>query len=225
MSEETLITTGTQTTDAGQQTATAAATATPGTPASPEAGAAAADATNPGDASASEASAAKPEDAAKPEGAPEQYADFVAPEGVTLDAELSGDLKAAAKELGLSQANAQKLADLGVKLSQKQAAAQAEALATARTEWASASQTDKEFGGDKLTENLAVAKKSLETFATPELRQMLNESGLGNHPEVVRLFYRVGKAISQDGFVQGGRQASPGIIGSAAQRMYPGMNP
>jgi hypothetical protein len=65
------------------------------------------------------------------------------------------------------------------------------------------SKGDKEFGGDKLSENLGVAKKALDAFGTAELRSLLNQSGLGDHPEVIRFMYRAGKAISEDRFVGG----------------------
>ncbi|WP_238919393.1 protease [Achromobacter xylosoxidans] len=168
-------------------------------------------ASQPGDAKA-ETDAAKDktskEDTAK-EGAPEQYEDFQAPEGVQLDAELTGDLKSIAKELNLSQKDAQRVADLGPKLMQKWQDQQAQAISQLREEWASTAKADKEYGGDALAENLAVAKQALDTFGTPELRSLLNESGTGNHPELIRFMVRVGKAISSDTFVAGDRGGQP----------------
>ena len=65
------------------------------------------------DAKASEGEGAKaPEGEAKP-AAPEDYT-FKTPDGVDLDPESTGGLKALAKELGLSQENAQKGVDLMV---------------------------------------------------------------------------------------------------------------
>jgi len=93
-----------------------------------------------------------------------------------------------------------------------------------RNEWAESAKTDKEFGGDKLPESLMSAKKALEAFGTPELKTLLNESGLGNHPDVIRFMVRAGKAISEDGFVSGAR----GAAGSpTAQNLYSksNMNP
>lgn len=142
----------------------------------------------------------------KPEGAPEQY-EFAAPEGVQFDDAVIGAFSEVAKELNLPQDKAQKVLD---KVSPVLAARQAEQFAAVQESWAAQSKADKEFGGEKLTENLSVAKKALETFGTPELRQLLNDSGIGNHPEVVRLFYRAGKAISEDRFVSGqGASHSP----------------
>lgn len=147
------------------------------------------------------AEAAKPEDA--PQGAPEEYADFTLPEGAKVNAEALADLKAFAKEKNLSQEDAQKLVDLGVKNAQDVTTTMQAHIEQVRNEWSEASRTDKEFGGDKLDENLAVAKQALDTFGTPELTALLTESGLGSHPEVVRAFFRVGKAISEDRLVPG----------------------
>jgi hypothetical protein len=143
-------------------------------------------------------------DGDKPTGAPENYEDFKAPEGAALDAEVATEFKGLAKELNLSQDAAQKVADLGGKLAQKWAGQQTEAIQKAQAEWINGTKTDKEIGGDQLPANLAVAKKALDTFGTPELRTLLNESGLGNHPEIIRAFYRAGKAISEDRVLTGG---------------------
>lgn len=155
-------------------------------------------------------------------GAPEAYEDFKVPEGVALDTEVTTEFKTLAKELDLSQENAQKLTDLATKLSAKHQGQMADVLKQAAADWTQAAQTDKEFGGEKLNENLSVAKKARDTFGTPELTQLLDESGLGNHPEVIRFFYRTGKAISEDGFVPGTKQVP---VKSTAQRLFPGMNP
>ena len=123
-----------------------------------------------------------------------------------------------ARELDLSQDAAQKILD---KVAPAMQARQAEVLEAARTEWANSAKSDKEFGGDKLDENLATAKKALDTFGTPELRTLLNNSGLGNHPEVIRLMYRAGKAISEDTFVGGANTNATPARRDAATALYP----
>ena len=153
----------------------------------------------------------------KPEGAPESY-EFKAPEGTQFDDAVIGAFSEVAKELNLPQDQAQKVLD---KMAPVIAARQAEQFQAARTEWAEAAKTDKEFGGEKLTENLGTAKKALDALATPELRTLLEESGLGNHPEVIRVFYRAGKAISEDRFVAG--QAGKTNQGDA-RRLYAASN-
>ena len=102
------------------------------------------------------------------------------------------------------------------------AARQTEQIAKARNEWADTSRADKEFGGEKLAENLATAKKAMDAFATPELRTLLDESGLGNHPEVIRMFYRTGKAMSEDRFVTG--QAAKGVPEKDPRSVYRASN-
>lgn len=154
----------------------------------------------------------------KPQGAPEKY-EFKAAEGQpAFDPQVIDQFSEVAKELNLPQDAAQKVLD---KMAPALAARQAEFLETARNQWADQAKADKEFGGDKLTENLAVAKKALDQFGTEELRTLLNESGLGNHPEVLRLFYRAGKAISEDRFVPGGSGAKAQEGRSAASVLYP----
>ncbi len=140
----------------------------------------------------------------KPDGAPEQYEDFTAAEGVELDAELTEEFKTLAKDLNLPQDKAQQVVDLGNKLALKLAERQQALVVEARTSWANEAKADQEFGGEKLAENLSVAKKAMDAFGTPELKALLNESGLGNHPEVIRVFYRAGKAISEDRVLTGG---------------------
>lgn len=155
-------------------------------------------------------------DEGKPQGAPEKY-EFTAPEGATLDDAVIGQFSEVAKELNLPQDAAQKILD---KMAPAMAARQAEQVEAIRAGWADEARVDKEFGGDKLDENLGTAKRALDQFGTPELRTLLKETGMGNHPEVIRFMYRAGKAISEDGFVPGGRQGAPT---DPAKKMFPNM--
>ena len=166
------------------------------------------------------ADAAKTEASAEAKAAPETY-EFKAPEGRVFDSEVIAEYSKVAKELNLSQEAAQRVLDaVGPKLAERQAA-QIEAV---RNGWADNSKADKEFGGDKLTENLGVAKKALDQFGTAELRSLLNESGLGNHPEVIRFMYRAGKAISEDQLVVGtkgsAKPAGPRSFNDFADALY-----
>ncbi len=154
----------------------------------------------------------------------QDYVDFTMPEGVVLDAQASGDLKTLAKELGLSQENAQRVADLGAQVLQRTSQAQADLVAKARNDWAEQARADKEVGGDKQADSQAASKRALDKFGTPALVQMLDESGLGNHPEVLRLLARVGGAVSEDVPVSGVANAAPT---QSARDLYPNsqMNP
>lgn len=157
-------------------------------------------------------------DETKAEGAPEEYAEFTAPEGVELNEEVLGEFKSVAKELNLDQATAQKVVDLGTKMAQQWAAKSAEHVQQLQAEWLETTKADKEIGGDKLTETLATAKRAIDQFASPAFRELLNDTKLGDHPEVIRFAAAVGRAISEDKIVTADKGTSPK---SAAAVLYP----
>lgn len=161
----------------------------------------------------------KPAEEAKPA---EVVYEFKMPDGVELKSEAVDELKATAKEFGLTQEQAQRIADLGVKQAQGFAAQLVEQQKSLTTQWAEETTTDKEIGGDKLSENLGVAKKALDSFGTPALKTLLNQSGLGNHPEVVRFMVKAGKAISEDGHLVTGAAAQADRANTPIEnRLYP----
>lgn len=139
----------------------------------------------------------KPDGDESSKGASEKY-EFKPPEGKEFDAELITAFSDVAKELNLTQEAAQKVLD---KMAPAMEQRQVQALETMKQSWAEASTNDQEFGGEKLAENLSVAKKALDQFGSKELRTLLNESGLGNHPEIIRFMFKAGKAISEDKYV------------------------
>ncbi len=138
--------------------------------------------------------------------APGQY-EFKPVEGVQLSDEVIGRFSEVAKELNLSQDAAQKMLDQVAPAIARQ---QYAAIQQLNEQWVSAVKADKEIGGEKLGANLAIAKKARDAFGTDGLRQLLNESRIGNHPEMVRFFVRAGQAISEDSFVPGGTRPSAG---------------
>lgn len=223
MTTESLMTNAATTTEG---TASQAAPAAAAAPAAQAAGDAAAAASAAPQQQAAEGQTANPAksgegdppagDQAKPQGAPEHY-EFKLPDGVQLDDKGTTAFSEVARELNLTQEAAQKVLD---KMGPVIAGRHAEALTQAKAQWVEAAQADKEFGGDQLSENLAVAKKALDTFGTPEFRTLLNESGLGNHPEMIRMMFRAGKAISEDKFVPAG-SGNPKGAKDAANALYP----
>jgi hypothetical protein len=98
-----------------------------------------------------------------PQGAPEKY-DFQVPEGLTIDPSGLKAFSEVAKELDLSQEAAQKVIS---KMAPAMAERQAEMVNQVKTQWAEASQSDKEFGGEKFNENLSTAKKAMDKFGSP----------------------------------------------------------
>ena len=159
----------------------------------------------------------------KPEGAPEQY-EWAAPEGVTLDESIMGSLSEVAKELNLPQAAAQKLVDkIAPVMAQRQAEVASkffEDIGGDPDVWDEKSRGDDEFGGAKFDENIAVARKAFNAFSSPEFRLLLQKTGFFKHPELIRTFYRAGKAISEDGLVSGSAPKAP----RDARSLFPASN-
>jgi len=138
---------------------------------------------------------------------PEKY-DLKLPEGSKLEASFVDQLSAFAKEQGLNQAQAQKLLDrehasrLAFETAHK--AAQDKALADYRAGLMTTLEKDPEIGGAKLAENAEYAKRFVAQFGSEQLKKDLNESGLGNHPELIRMLAKAGKQfMAEDRSVHG----------------------
>lgn len=132
--------------------------------------------------------------------APEKY-EFKSAEGQELDAEAVKAFEPIAKELNLSNEQAQKLVDVyGSKIMPKLVEQQAAQWQQQIEQWSEQVKADKDLGTDA---SIGAAQKAMEKFGSPELKQYLNETGLGNHPELVRIFANIGKAMSEDGLVTG----------------------
>lgn len=131
-------------------------------------------------------------------------ADITLPEGVARDDESLGELTAFATKHNLSKEAVQDLANLGAKAAGKVAGQPKAIVDAARVEWRKELAADKELGGAKLDENLSVAKKALDAFGSPALKELLEASGLGDHPEIIRAFHKAGSLISEDKLVTSG---------------------
>ncbi len=66
------------------------------------------------------------------------------------------------------------------------------------TAWAQATKSDPEIGGQNLKHSLMFARYALDHFGDVELYDFLDDTGLGNHPDVIRMFKRVGEAAEGD---------------------------
>lgn len=138
---------------------------------------------------------AAPQDNKPVSEAPEHYAEFDMGDYGKLSEESAKDFGAAARELGLSQEKAQKLVS---SMTPAVAAHLQQKLAGYANEWIASAKADAEIGGANYNRNLGVAKLAYDKYATPELKKVLAVSGLGCNPEILRLFYRVGKTLQED---------------------------
>jgi hypothetical protein len=146
-----------------------------------------------------------PKEEEKPK-VPEKY-ELKLPEGSPLKAEHVEKVAAYAKAQGLSNEQAQAILERENGAVSSFVQEQNETIKTKMDSWVNEIKADKEIGGDAYDQTLSAAKRAVSRFATPEFIQSLNETGLGNHPELVRVFARIGKAMSDDHSVFPGAQS------------------
>jgi hypothetical protein len=156
---------------------------------------------------------------------PDQY-QLAAPEGLTLDPVAIELATPVFRELGLSNEQANKLMPVAGQFAQglldrhqRQFLGQVQAE---RKAWLDSARNDPEIGGQQWATSIGTAAKALDALGFGKgsaFRTLLDESGLGNHPEMIRAFQRVGKAIGEDSF-----ERSSGIHHSKrdrAETLYP----
>ena len=150
---------------------------------------------------------------------PDTYADFVMPEGVQLDETALAAADPLFKELGLTQDKAQKVIDLYASQVQAGSLKQVETFNQLKSDWLGQSKSDKEFGGDKFDENVKVAQLAITKHGTPELKELMESHGVGNHPEMIRFMVRVGRTLSED--VPGSTGAATSSAQDRVSLLYP----
>jgi hypothetical protein len=120
--------------------------------------------------------------------------EFKAPEG--FNPEIMGKFKEIAHGAGILPQQAEKLVnfyqDLNKNASEsnltQQKAKMEEGVTALRKEW-----------GNAFDQEVEVAKAGLQSFGDDNFKKFLDESGLKSHPEMVKLFNRLGKATGEQG--------------------------
>lgn len=147
---------------------------------------------------------AKPAEIAAPV-VPEKYdfKDVKLPEGLTLNDDIVKAVEPIFKKYGLTQEAANELvAAHGEALAKVETAAEAQ-RETEFKDWmkstteANIAAIRKEWGHD-FDGNLKVAQRGLARVFGPEGKKLLDETGLGSHPEFLKAFHTVGKMIQED---------------------------
>jgi hypothetical protein len=133
------------------------------------------------------------------------------PEGMEFDTALAERAAPVLKELNLTQDQAMKVAEVVMAqrvASAEEAAAQyADQMAQQQSDWIVAMKGDEEIGGpggDATEANIATAKKVVDAFAEEGFRDWLDQTGLGSHPEMIRLMLRVSQKLNLEEDVPGG---------------------
>lgn len=163
----------------------------------------------------------KPAPAPAAKKAPESYTDFKQPQGVAFNKGVIDALKGVGKSMNLSQDEMQTLIDKVapefVKGEKEQIGAFINKVAD---KWRADTLADAELGGETSAAKIAVAKKTFDVFGTPALQTLLNNTGMGDHPELLRWAFRIGSAIGPDNkFVAGTTLAKVAV--AAEDKLWP----
>lgn len=153
--------------------------------------------------------------------APEDY-EFKIPEGYEQDAELTDAFKPVAKELGLSQDQAQGLVEkFGPQMLAKIGERQAAQWKDIQRTWANEFKNDPEYGGKNLEVSLGHVARARD-FLGPDFTAAIKLTGGNNNPAILKALAKVGKALGEDepGF---GRPAAKAK--TALETLYPNDQP
>jgi hypothetical protein len=149
------------------------------------------------------------------------------PEGTVIDKAALEAVTPVARELGLSNEGFSKLAGVYAEkvLPQVTEAVTSQILAQSAAttaQWATEAtesvRTDPAYAGKPLPEVQAIAAKALDRFGGTEFRQYLADTGLGNHPAMLKAMFLAGSAIAEDTtFERGG---TPAVAKTRAEKFY-----
>lgn len=132
------------------------------------------------------------------------------PEKALISAKALERVTATATALGLSQEHAQKALDETNAVVADYVEEQKASFATTTKGWIDVVKADAEMGGDKFAATIQDAAKPIDRFFTPAFKKALSDTGFGNHPELVRGFARIGRAMSEDKIVRPGPEGGTG---------------
>ena len=137
------------------------------------------------------------------------------PDDLSVSSQAQTAFLETARALDLSVQQAQQLVDLEARLARENAQEQNRRQQEQVRQWG---EQLKQFYGPQWEEAVSLAVRAADTFGGPELRALLEDTGLGNHPVIVRTFNEIGKRISED-FSAGGSESS-GADKTFAEAMY-----
>lgn len=158
----------------------------------------------------------------EPAALPEKY-DLTPPEGLEINDEVLAEVDPVFRELNLSNEQANRVLSLAGPFAQRLEQAQTDAFMATATAWAKEAKNDPDIGRANWAETEGLVAKALDRFGAPEgsdFRKLLNDTKLGNHPEMIRMFRKIGEAMSEDtNFVRsdGAVQEKPDRL----QALYP----
>ena len=122
------------------------------------------------------------------------------PEGVNLDETMINEFKSKAHEAGLNQSQIEALNSWYWEHTSKSYEALNDGATTAQEQ--SVTDLKKEWG-ERYDVNLTMATRAVEQFGGDDFVNYLEETGLGNNPQMVRFMHNVAKANLEEGNIEG----------------------
>lgn len=145
------------------------------------------------------------------------------PEGSQLTEEDAKEFQALAKEAGLSKEVAQKLFDDKAKKISNLVLKQEQEFEQKKATWKQQAEADEEIGGEKFKKSVLNANLALDKFAPQGLRKVLDSSGLGNYPDLIKMLARIGEGLSNDTMVSAPKSAAASSPKNVEDIFYPNM--
>ena len=105
-----------------------------------------------------------------------------------------------AHEAGLTQEQAKKVVDKYIEMERSMQSKAEEAAALQAKNYVN--ELKQEFG-DAFDNRVQVAKRAVDAFGGQELKDLLNETGLGNNPKIVKMFAKIGQNLLEDQVIEG----------------------
>ena len=160
---------------------------------------------------------------------PVEYEKFTIPEGLGIelayDEKAFGEFAAIASELKLSQDQAQKIVNMYAQRQAAYAQEEQNKFDQMLMDWKEKIEKHREFGGANLEKSIGAVGRFMKIFGSPELVKVLNDTGLGNNPDIFAAFVKAGRAISEDSRPNTANSLNVRDMsdGGRARRLYPGM--
>jgi hypothetical protein len=129
-------------------------------------------------------------------------------------------LETFAKDRGLTNEQAQKILERDESQVSTLKAFEEEQRRALTTKWVSEVKADQEIGGEKLAQTVELSHRLVNKFGSQALKQALNETGFGNHPELIRFVSRIAKSMSDDQLVLPSTQSVARPVKSPAEVFY-----
>ena len=132
--------------------------------------------------------------------------------------DMADNFRNQAHQLGLSQKQASELMNWYSEVQSGVDSSDDEDFASEQVQWVADLQ--KEWG-DSYIKNTKLAERAFRQFGSEDALEVMNATGLGSHPALVKMFSQIGQFLAEDGQLTGNQQGRIGGItpGSAKTRI------